>query len=399
VVAIGGALQDNNVEVWSRLVALAGGKSGRWLVIPTASSDPAKSAESVIALLKRQGATAEMIPLSPKLGATAEVVKDPAWLKKLATARGVYFTGGAQAQIVDALLAADGKATPMLDAIRALVQRGGVVAGSSAGAAIMSSTMIREPRDMLSIMIDGAKPGADIGAGLGFVGNNVFVDQHFIKRGRIGRMLAVMAQEKMGVGVGVEENSAAIFRGDEIEVIGARGVLVADLRPANALAKPLRLSGAHVYWLESGDKMNLQSGEVTVAAAKTKAKKLDYTAPDFKPYYTRVRFLPDMLGDSVFLGAMTNLVDSAATELRGITFAPGVENRTGFEFRLYKTSGSVGYFDSTGGGERYSVLKIALDVEPIRMTSPLYSGWGSETGASGKAGENAASPRTPENRK
>jgi cyanophycinase len=231
------------------------------------------------------------------------------------------------------------------------------------------------------------------------VGNNVFVDQHFIKRGRIGRMLAVMAQEKMGVGVGVEENSAAIFRGDEIEVIGARGVLVADLRPANALAKPLRLSGAHVYWLESGDKMNLQSGEVTVAAAKTKAKKLDYTAPDFKPYYTRVRFLPDMLGDSVFLGAMTNLVDSAATELRGITFAPGVENRTGFEFRLYKTSGSVGYFDSTGGGERYSVLKIALDVEPIRMTSPLYSGWGSETGASGKAGENAASPRTPENRK
>ncbi|MFN7222154.1 MAG: Type 1 glutamine amidotransferase-like domain-containing protein, partial [Burkholderiales bacterium] len=134
VVAIGGALQDNNVEVWSRLVALAGGKSGRWLVIPTASGDPTKSGEAAIALLKRQGATAEMIPLSTKLGSAADLaalVKDPAWLKKLGTARGVYFTGGDQARITDALLTSDGQATPMLDAIRALLQRGGVVAGSS----------------------------------------------------------------------------------------------------------------------------------------------------------------------------------------------------------------------------------------------------------------------------
>lgn len=406
VVAIGGALQDNNVEVWSRLVTLAGGKSGRWLVIPTASGDPTKSGEAAIALLKRQGATAEMIPLSTKLGSAADLaalVKDPAWLKKFGTARGVYFTGGDQARITDALLTSDGQATPMLEAIRGLVQRGGVVAGSSAGAAIMSSTMFRDPRDILSMMIDGAVANSDIGPGLGFVSNGVFVDQHFVKRGRIGRMLAVMAQERIGVGVGVEENSAAIFRGDDIEVIGARGVVVADVRGATAMAKPLRLKGAHVYWLESGDKMNLQTGEVTPSPAKAKAKKLDYTAKDFQPYLRRVRFLPDMLGDGVFLNAMTSLVDSPATELRGIAFAPGLENRTGFEFRLHKTNGTLGYFDSAGGGERYSVIKLALDIEPIRMASPLYSGWGDATnardGAASKAGENVGSPRLPENPK
>lgn len=406
VVAIGGALQDSNVEVWSRLVALSGGKSGRWLVIPTASGDPLKSGEAAIALLKRQGATAEMIPLSTKLGSAAELaalVKDPTWLKKLSTARGVYFTGGDQARITDALLTSEGQATPMLDAIRALLQRGGVVAGSSAGAAIMSATMFRDPGDMLGMMIDGAKPNADIGPGLGFVNHGVFVDQHFVKRGRIGRMLAVMAQERIGVGVGVEENSAAIFRGDEIEVIGARGVLVADLRGATAMARPLRVKGGHVYWLESGDKMNLQTGDVTPSPAKAKAKKLDHTAKDFQPYFRRVRFLPDMLGDGVFLNAMTSLVDSPATELRGIAFAPGLENRTGFEFRLHKTSGTLGYFDSAGGGERYSVVKLALDVEPIRMASPLYSGWGAETnardGAASKAGENVASPKSSENPK
>ncbi|MCE2988903.1 MAG: cyanophycinase [Burkholderiales bacterium] len=406
VVAIGGALQDNNVEVWSRLVALAGGKSGRWLVIPTASGDPTKSGEAAIALLKRQGATAEMIPLSTKLGSAADLaalVKDPAWLKKLGTARGVYFTGGDQARITDALLTSDGQATPMLDAIRALLQRGGVVAGSSAGAAIMSSTMFRDPRDMLSMMIDGAAANTDIGSGLGFVANGVFVDQHFVKRGRIGRMLAVMAQERIGVGVGVEENSAAIFRGDDIEVIGARGVVVADLRSATAMARPLRVKGAHVYWLESGDKMNLQTGEVTPSPAKAKAKKLDHTAKDFQPYFRRVRFMPDMLGDGVFVNAMTSLVDSPATELRAIAFAPGLENRTGFEFRLHKTSGTLGYFESAGGGERYSVVKLALDVEPIRMASPLYSGWGADVGArdgaASKAGENAGSPRLPENPK
>lgn len=406
VVAIGGALQDNNVEVWSRLVTLAGGKSGRWLVIPTASGNPTKSGEAAIALLKRQGATAEMIPLSTKLGSAADLaalVKDPAWLKKFGTARGVYFTGGDQARITDALLTSDGQATPMLEAIRGLVQRGGVVAGSSAGAAIMSSTMFRDPRDILSMMIDGAVANSDIGPGLGFVSNGVFVDQHFVKRGRIGRMLAVMAQERIGVGVGVEENSAAIFRGDDMEVIGARGVVVADVRGATAMAKPLRLKGAHVYWLESGDKMNLQTGEVTPSPAKAKAKKLDYTAKDFQPYLRRVRFLPDMLGDGVFLNAMTSLVDSPATELRGIAFAPGLENRTGFEFRLHKTNGTLGYFDSAGGGERYSVIKLALDIEPIRMASPLYSGWGDATnardGAASKAGENVGSPRLPENPK
>ncbi len=402
VVALGGAMRADNEEVWSRLVALAGGKKGHWLIVPAASGDPEKSANEIISRLKKRGASAEMIPLSKQLkGVDASaLVKDPGWLKKLSTARGVFFTGGRQQRIADLLLESDGRRTPMLDAIWALLKRGGVVAGSSAGTAIMSETMFSEPRDVLSLMIDGAKreAGADISTGLGFVGPGLLVDQHFVKRGRIGRALAVMAQEGIGIGVGVEEDSGVIFRGAEIEVIGGRGAIVADLRGAIAQSKPLRVKNARLHWLESGDRMNLQTGEVTVSKSKLAGNKLDHSAKGFKPYYNDVRFTADILGDDMVLASMTQLVDSPKSEARGIVFKPGVENRTGFEFRFRKVDGTLGYFVG-GNGERYSVIGMALDVEPIRMASPLYSGWVNEMEPAGKASENAGSPRLPENPK
>ncbi|MFX8223305.1 hypothetical protein ABTL15_21465, partial [Acinetobacter baumannii] len=69
----------------------------------------------------------------------------------------------------------------------------------------------------------------DFDRGLGFVGPELFVDQHFLRRGRIGRMLPAMRALGYRVGIGVEENSAIVVKGDEIEVIGARGALLVEL--------------------------------------------------------------------------------------------------------------------------------------------------------------------------
>ncbi|MBC7623657.1 MAG: cyanophycinase [Aeromicrobium sp.] len=407
VVAIGGALKADNADVWGRIVSLSGGPGAKWLVFPTASGEPEQSAKSLIESLQKQGARAEMIPLSDKLKGfdIRAVVADAKWIASIDGASGVYFAGGAQERITSALYNADGKPTPMLDAIWRLFHRGGVVAGSSAGAAIMSETMFREPPDILTVMRRGAKWGSEIDRGLGFAGPGVFVDQHFLKRGRIGRMVAVMAQQDIKLGLGVEENSAAIIRGNDLEAIGGRGVLLVDLRGAKGTSvKPLSVSNAAITWLDRGDRMNLASGAVTPSAIKLAGKKLDHTQSDFKPYNNRVRFYADMLGDNTVLFAMSELLDSPASESRGIAFSAGRAvakvataadegEDIGFEFRLFKTAATLGYFTSKLGSEDYSILRMGLDIVPVQMAKPLYVPLASA--GREKAGENMRSPLLP----
>ena len=134
VVAIGGALRYDNAAVWSRLVALAGGQGARYVVFGTASGNPARTAERVVAALQAHGAKAEHIPAAPQIEGIdlAQAVRDPELIARVRAARGVFFTGGAQERIVDTLQPG-GQSTPLLDAIRDVLDRGGVIAGTSAG--------------------------------------------------------------------------------------------------------------------------------------------------------------------------------------------------------------------------------------------------------------------------
>lgn len=427
VVALGGAVRGDNAAIWSRLVALAGGSDGRWLIIPAASGEPARAAKQILDSLAAHGAKGahnEMLPLSTRLPGVnvRDAVRDPALIEKVNAASAIYFTGGAQERISAALLDDRQQPTPLLEAIWRLLARGGVVAGSSAGAAIMSETMFREPPEILDVMRVGAARGSHIDRGLGFVGPGVFVDQHFVARGRLGRMLAVMAQENIPLGIGVEENSAAVFQGGKVEVIGARGVMVANLKPAKRVdVKPLHLGGAEVSWLEAGDSLDLVSLAVTPATAKRAGKRLDWRAPDFSPYNKGVRFMPDMLGDGVVVNAMTTLVDSEARELRGLAFALPTgapsgagQGKTasslsaiGFEYRFYKTPDTLGYFVSASGAEQTTVIRMGLDVVPVKLAEPLYSPYAKPAAKpdlnptavrpepSAKAGENAPSRELP----
>jgi cyanophycinase len=383
-VPIGGALKNDNTEVWSRLVVLSGGKGSNWLVFPTASASPEKSARQIMDALEKQGAVAEMVPLSSRLKEqdVAAIVRDPKWLAKVKAAKGVYFAGGAQERITAALYEKDGQRTPMLAAIWQMFGNGGVVAGSSAGAAIMSETMFREPPEILTIMKEGAKRGRDIDQGLGFAGKDLFVDQHFLKRGRIGRMLPVMLQEDIKFGLGVEENSAAVICGDEIDIIGGKGALWVDARNANTDKglQAFNVTNVMLTYLDRGDKINLKTGVVTIAPVKLSGNKLDPNAANFKPYNNSVRFYPDMLGDTTIVNAMGALLDSPATETRGLAFSPNSRSSSGgndssdvgFEFRLFKTKETHGYFTSALGGEDYSVIRMGLDVKPVRLAVPLY---------------------------
>jgi len=382
-VVIGGALTGDNDAVWSRLVELAGGPGSRFVVFATASGNPERSAAWVIENLRRRGAVAEHIPVAPRIDGIdlAREVANPKWIEKVRSARGVYFSGGWQERIVDTL-APGGKSTPLLEAVREVYRSGGVVAGSSAGAAIMSATMIRDAEDVMGVLKGTIREGKEIGPGLGFVGEGLITDQHFLRRGRIGRLLPVMVETGYVRGLGVEENTAAIVRGAAVEVVGAGGALYVDLKGAKTdpAAGAFNLRGARLSFLDRGDRLDLATGAVTPSAAKLAGTKLDWRAPGFEPSREDAPFHLDVLGHWTIVFAMSELVDGKASEVRGLAYdaRPAREDPRpdlGFEFRLYKGDGTLAWYSDASGADAYTIEDVYLDVTPVRVAQPLYVPW------------------------
>jgi cyanophycinase len=382
-VVIGGALEADNDAVWARLVQLAGGPGARYVVFATASGNPERSASRIIANLRRHGAVAEHVavaPLLPGVDVTREV-ENPKWIKLVRSARGVYFAGGAQARIVDTLMPG-GKVTPLLQAVWDVYRSGGVVAGSSAGAAVMSATMIRDGEDIMGMLKGTIRPGREIDRGLGFVGDGLVTDQHFLRRGRIGRLLPVMVATGYTRGLGVEENTAAIVHDDEVEIVGAGGALFTDLEFARSDTEfgAFAIRGARLNFLDRGDRLNLSTGDISPSAGKLADLKFDWKAADFKPVTDSVPFELDMLGNWTIVHAMSALVGSRATELKGLAYdaRPGTADplaALGFEFRLYKGEGTVAWFTDASGADAYTIKDVYLDVTPVRVAQPLYMPW------------------------
>lgn len=380
-IIIGGALKYDNDAVWKRIVDAAGGPGARFAVFATAAANPERSAAQIVAALNAQGARAEAIPVAPRLkGIDLQAnINDPSLLAKVAASQGVFFSGGAQELIVDSLQPG-GEPIAMLKAIWSVFNRGGVVAGTSAGAAIMSTTMFRDAQDALQVMKGHLRRGKEIDRGLGFVGPNLFVDQHFLKRGRIGRMLPLMQAEGYKLGLGVEENSAALLHGEEMEVLGAKGVLLVDLSQASSDPKlsAFNIRNAQLSYLDRGDRHNFTTGLTMPSAKKLSGHLIDPKAADFNPFFNNQPFFLDILGDTTIVNAMSHLLDSPHAELLGVAFngaSKGGEPQAdlGFEFRLHKGDGTHGWFSAAMGGEDYTVLRLRLDVQPIVIKRPFYT--------------------------
>lgn len=382
-VIIGGALTADNEEVWGRMVALSGGKGARWVVFGTASETPDRAGRRAAEMLEKRGAIAEPLPVAPlfRWVDLTRAVRDPQLLDQVRNADGIFFTGGAQERIVDTFKPG-GQNTPMLNVIWEVYRRGGVVAGTSAGAAIMSTIMFRDPKSVIGTMKGPLRDGKEIDHGLGFVGPNLFVDQHFLKRGRFGRMIPLMLAKGYKLGLGVDENSAAIVQGDMVEVIGGKGALLVDLNDVKTEpnVRALNVSGARLTYLDRGDRYDLGLRRIEPSARKLRGQYLDPNAPGYKPSYDTDPFYIDMLGELALINAMTFLIDSTRTEVRGLSFDPkspagDTLADLGFSFRLYKGADSVGWYSDESGGEEYSVANLYLDIAPVRISRPLFAPW------------------------
>ena len=381
VVVIGGALKADSEAVWQRIVDEAGGPGARIAVFPTAAYEPERIAAQISASLERCGAHAEVVPLAPHWDGVdlQATLNDAALIARVAASQAVFFSGGAQEYLVDTLQPG-GQPTAMLGAIRAVFAAGGVIAGSSAGAAVMSRLMFRDAMDSLAVLRGQWRAGQEYDRGLGFVAPDLLVDQHFLKRGRIGRLLPALQTLGFRYGLGVDENAAVVIRGSQFEVIGGSGAVLVDLHDAtqDAAVPAFNLRGARLAYLDHGDRHDLASGETTPAAYKRQESPLVPAAAAPGVPMAPDRYFLDILGDGCLLEALTQLIKSPAPEVRGLAYRmnPGAADARadlGFEFRLHRSPGLMGWCSALPGGAACTVLGARLDVVPVRVANPLFT--------------------------
>jgi cyanophycinase len=238
--------------VLKRFVRLAGGHGSRIVVIPTASSFSDEAATLYRSVFTRLKAGPHLQIVHPSTRAAAF---DPQLVEPIEAATGVFMTGGSQLKLSQNIVG-----TPVGAAILRAYERGAVVAGTSAGASIMS-------RFMISLGDEGITPrqrSSQLSAGLGLV-DDIVVDQHFDQRGRYGRLMSILANSPNLIGVGIDENTAAEIRDDRfMTVVGAGAIFVADARhavtdaPDARRGAPLLVSGAVVHTLPAGAVFDLR---------------------------------------------------------------------------------------------------------------------------------------------
>ena len=131
---------------------------------------------------------------------------------------GIFFTGGDQLRIASQI-----GDTPIEREVKRLWERGGIVAGTSAGASVMSETMLVKGSNAESHRIGDLH----MAPGLGLL-PGVIIDQHFAQRGRIGRLLGAVAQNPRVLGIGIDEDTAIVVQNDAFSVIGAGAVYIVD---------------------------------------------------------------------------------------------------------------------------------------------------------------------------
>ncbi|MGE4271896.1 MAG: cyanophycinase [Desulfitobacterium sp.] len=218
---IGGA-EDKKGEckILKRFIQEAGGKESHLVVLTAATELPEQvGAEYKDILLGLGAAKVEVLDIPERLAANGESIS-----QELQKATGVFFTGGDQLRITGVL-----GGTRLGKTLHRLYERGVIIAGTSAGASVMSDTMIVGGEAGTA-----KKDTLTMAPGLGLL-HSVVVDQHFAQRGRIGRLLTAIAQNPYVLGIGIDEDTSILVYADgHFTVVGSQTVTVVDASPSIA---------------------------------------------------------------------------------------------------------------------------------------------------------------------
>jgi len=235
LIVIGGGKRP--AEAMKRFVEWAGGEKARILVITWASGEPDASFKALKdSITDYKPASVEASPAKPLDAASRKQ-----FLTQIASATGVFFTGGDQNRIMDVL-----KDEDLLKLIRERYTAGVVMSGTSAGAAVMSDPMMTGEADLKKL--DGSKVG--VRTGLGLISDVIF-DQHFLVRQRHNRLFGLMMVRPGMLGIGIDEDMAVMIADNrKLEVVGPTHVMFADTKKVKG--------GMAVYFLKAGEMFDLR---------------------------------------------------------------------------------------------------------------------------------------------
>ncbi len=238
--------KSGDCTILNTFVEMAGGRDGSIAVMTTATQLPDEVGQEYRELFLSMGArSVDTVNIEERRGSF-----DESLVLKFKDYSGVFFTGGDQLRLTSILGGSE-----IDKAIRRCYQRGGIIAGTSAGASVMSHTMI-----IGGDSSDTPKKAAvSLAEGMGLL-DKVIIDQHFAQRGRINRLLAVIAQNPNVIGVGIDEDTAFVVEGGgRCRVIGSQTVTVLDGRnilhsniSESRLFAPLAITDVRLHILSSG---------------------------------------------------------------------------------------------------------------------------------------------------
>lgn len=377
---IGGDLDNTNQKIYKKIIKLAGGREQTKIaIIPAASSEPVTAAYCYISDFKKYGVESHLIPIA-KEDDECTLIDESRWEKhafkktiaqNLLTHNCIFFTGGVQTRLSN-VLGKNDSPSPVLTAIRKIYSQGGMIADTSAGAAIMSEIMIGSG-ESLAALLDGvtfkdtySKPNDNrvfLTEGWGFV-KDVIIDQHFLKRGRLGRLIRSLAHTGKSFGIGIDEGTAIAFEQShtKFEVYGESGVIVIEW-PEGEKQEGLPLEHIKLHYLSEGDAFDLERKNATVdTSSKETITSPNYDGNSLDPAI----FAPDRIKRNLTY----DLIDNSAKKAMGIAFRmKNTIQGEGVQLIFSKTNATKGYREKLANGNmRYTGLNIDLTIKPIEIT-------------------------------
>ncbi len=254
LIIIGGA-EDKQTDktILKKVLALSGGEKASVVLVTTATASPKEAGQQYVRLFKTLGAAhVEAVYIADRPAADDEKI-----LQTLESASCIFFVGGDQLRITSIL-----GGTKVHHAVHAAYQSGKVIAGTSAGASMMSEVMVVEGKDEEA----PRKCTLKMAPGMALL-DGVIIDQHFNQRGRIGRLLAAVAQNPNILGIGIDEDTAMVVNPElEFFVEGSGVVTVVDGRYINYTNiseqhpdDPLAITNVKIHILPKGYGFNLSN--------------------------------------------------------------------------------------------------------------------------------------------
>jgi cyanophycinase len=236
VLAIGGAEdREKDSEILREFVRLAGGEDSEILIMTVATNEVSETMKEYRKVFRRLGVrSVKAFDVSLR-----EDTRSKRGLKLIESSTGIFFTGGDQLDITSLL-----GGTDMLERIEGRHCQGCIVAGTSAGAAMMSTSMLISGKPE-----DSPRFGnVEIGPGLDFIRGTI-IDTHFSQRGRCGRLMTAVAHYPQDIGIGIDEDTAILVNnGTDFKVLGNGSVIIVDGGP---------MTHSNLNELQHGDRLEL----------------------------------------------------------------------------------------------------------------------------------------------